>query len=471
MIQSGGKYDVRFSAQSDKEVLKHDVILLTVGCRYNLYCSKICRTIFVDASDTQKSNYLSVVSAYEALLKKVKPGVKFSELYDTVKSSLPDHLKSTMSSSVGHSIGIEVKESMTLNAKSNNAVRDGMVLHLRIALSDIENKDKDEENDDLDKYAILLGDTVIVKSDVDERTGNYCRQVTKFKHDWSNVAYDMNDGGSSSGEEEGEDDDVDTKNLSKEDAEALREAKKITGGRPSTRLRSRTSKRNTEESNVKAELRRAEKQRELMMKRMKALQNMDVTDKYDDSIDDKQKAYKERISYPSTSKYPRDIKNISVCVDEDNEVVFLPINSVPVPFHISTIKSVSKDQGDRAVFLRINFYTPAKTIQAKSRNADAIENVVAAKFPEAVFIKEISIRSTNQTHLNKQVRLIKEMQKRIRQKKREKKEMENVVKQAAIKLVRCCCCCCRRWSRFFLRTHTHIHSSRYETHRNYKICP
>lgn len=352
----------------------------------------------------------------------LKPGVKFSELFDTVHSSLPDHLKSKMSESVGHSIGIEVKESMSLRAKSNNVVFPGMVLHLRIAITDVD-------------YCILLGDTVIVKSDVDERSGNYGRSVTKFKYDWSNVAYDMNDGSSSSGDDEKEEEE-DLKGLSKEDAEALREAKKITGGRTSSRLRSRTSNRNVEESNVQAELRRAEKQRELMMKRMKALQNKDVTDKYDDSVDEKHKKYVENVAYESASKYPRDLKNVSVYVDEDKEVVFLPINSVPVPFHISTIKSISKSEGDRAVFLRINFHTPAKTAQAKTRNAAAIENQVAAKYPEVVFIKDISIRSTNPTHLNKQVRLMKEMQKRLRQKTREKKEMENVVKQAPLKLVR-----------------------------------
>ena len=146
----------------------------------------------------------------------LKPGVKFSELFDTVHSSLPDHLKSKMSESVGHSIGIEVKESMSLKPKSNNMVVSGMVLHLRIAIKD-------------DDYCILLGDTVIVKDNVDERTGNYGRSVTKFKYDWSNVAYDMNEGGSSS-EEDDEEEDI-PKNMSKEDADALREAKKITGGR------------------------------------------------------------------------------------------------------------------------------------------------------------------------------------------------------------------------------------------------
>lgn len=64
VIQSGGKWDVRFNAQSDKEPLKHDVIPITLGCRYNLYSTKICRTIFVDAGEKIKANYASVCKAY-----------------------------------------------------------------------------------------------------------------------------------------------------------------------------------------------------------------------------------------------------------------------------------------------------------------------------------------------------------------------------------------------------------------------
>ena len=48
--------------------------------------TKICRTIFVDASEKIKADYTSICKAYESMLKKLKPGVKFSELYDTVRS-------------------------------------------------------------------------------------------------------------------------------------------------------------------------------------------------------------------------------------------------------------------------------------------------------------------------------------------------------------------------------------------------
>ena len=49
--------------------------------------TKICRTIFVDASEKIKADYTSICKAYESMLKKLKPGVKFSELYDTVRSN------------------------------------------------------------------------------------------------------------------------------------------------------------------------------------------------------------------------------------------------------------------------------------------------------------------------------------------------------------------------------------------------
>ena len=41
----------------------------------------------MDASEKIKADYTSICKAYESMLKKLKPGVKFSELYDTVRSN------------------------------------------------------------------------------------------------------------------------------------------------------------------------------------------------------------------------------------------------------------------------------------------------------------------------------------------------------------------------------------------------
>lgn len=48
IIQSGGKYDLRLSAQSNQDPLKPGVILCTLGMRYKNYCSSMGRTFMID---------------------------------------------------------------------------------------------------------------------------------------------------------------------------------------------------------------------------------------------------------------------------------------------------------------------------------------------------------------------------------------------------------------------------------------
>jgi nucleosome binding factor SPN SPT16 subunit len=48
IIQSGGNYDLKSSAQSDDQRLKLGVILCSLGVRYKSYCSNIARTFMID---------------------------------------------------------------------------------------------------------------------------------------------------------------------------------------------------------------------------------------------------------------------------------------------------------------------------------------------------------------------------------------------------------------------------------------
>lgn len=48
IIQSGGSYDLRPSAQSDDAKLKAGVILCSMGIRYKSYCANIGRTFIID---------------------------------------------------------------------------------------------------------------------------------------------------------------------------------------------------------------------------------------------------------------------------------------------------------------------------------------------------------------------------------------------------------------------------------------
>ncbi len=48
IIQSGGKYDLKPSAQSDQSNLHAGTVVCSFGARYNSYCSNIGRTILIN---------------------------------------------------------------------------------------------------------------------------------------------------------------------------------------------------------------------------------------------------------------------------------------------------------------------------------------------------------------------------------------------------------------------------------------
>ena len=74
IIQSGGEYDLKPSAQSNNKVLKYDVITASLGGRYRNYCSNVGRTFFVDPSKSMENNYELLLRAQERLIQELKPG-------------------------------------------------------------------------------------------------------------------------------------------------------------------------------------------------------------------------------------------------------------------------------------------------------------------------------------------------------------------------------------------------------------
>lgn len=55
IIQSGGTYDLKSSAQSDEARLKAGVIYCSLGVRYKSYCCNMGRTFFVDPDPVRTS--------------------------------------------------------------------------------------------------------------------------------------------------------------------------------------------------------------------------------------------------------------------------------------------------------------------------------------------------------------------------------------------------------------------------------
>jgi nucleosome binding factor SPN SPT16 subunit len=96
IIQSGGNYDLRPSAQSDDGKLKAGVILCSLGIRYKSYCSNMGRTFFIDPHKSQQDNYAFLCKLQSFVVEQLRDGVQFNAVYqatvDQIQEERPDLL-------------------------------------------------------------------------------------------------------------------------------------------------------------------------------------------------------------------------------------------------------------------------------------------------------------------------------------------------------------------------------------------
>jgi nucleosome binding factor SPN SPT16 subunit len=75
IVQSGGKFNLKPSAESDDHPLKFSTIICSLGARYRYYCSNIARTYLIDPDKEQEEHYKVLFDLQQHVLKVIKPGV------------------------------------------------------------------------------------------------------------------------------------------------------------------------------------------------------------------------------------------------------------------------------------------------------------------------------------------------------------------------------------------------------------
>ena len=175
---------------------------------------------------------------------------------------------------------------------------------------------------------------------------------------------------------------------------------------------------------------RARRQAELMAKRLvenrRRLQNGDGLGTGDD--EGEQVEAKDLTVYRSKDEYPRDTAPNRLKVDLEKECLLLPINGELVPFHISTIKSMTQPDPD----MRINFYIPG-TAMGKEVPKN-MQQLVLKYGPSAMFIKELTFRSLDGKNLPTVYQQFQELRRRIRQREQKAEQEKDLVVQT--KLIR-----------------------------------
>eukprot|EP00494_Astrolonche_serrata_P026878 UN27141 len=85
VIQSGGTYNLKPSAQTEETLLHYDngTIIVTIGYRFRNYCTNISRTFFFNATKAQRRYYKILTTCYMHILNKLKHGVRLCDIYKT----------------------------------------------------------------------------------------------------------------------------------------------------------------------------------------------------------------------------------------------------------------------------------------------------------------------------------------------------------------------------------------------------
>jgi len=399
VVQSGGKFDLKWQADSDNDVLHPGVIIAAMGLRYKSYCSQIARTYMVDPNKSQEGNYKFLLAVHNLIIKEIRDGVVVKDVYakalKLVKDKKPE-LEKHFLKNVGFGVGLETKDpTLILNAKNGRTLRDGMTLCITTGFSDIQNPSPQDKNSKV--YSLVLTDTIrVTPSDAVVFTGDAPADVDA-------TSFFFKD------EEEPQPTPKKEKRDSRVGAVAT---KNIT----STRLR---SERNTT-VDEDADKRRREHQKMLAQKKQK-----EGLAKYAESTADQNgveiKKFKRFESYKRDNQFPPKVKDMGIVLDPKNATIVLPVMGRPVPFHINTIKNASKSDEGEWSFLRINFLSPGQGVGRK--DDQPFEDA------SAHFVRSLTFRSTDGDRYAEIANSISNLKRDAVKKEQEKKDMEDVVEQ------------------------------------------
>ncbi|KAI9104535.1 FACT complex subunit-domain-containing protein [Phlyctochytrium arcticum] len=398
IVQSGGKYDLKVSAQSNTDPLHEGTILCTMGIRYKSYCSNVARTYLMNPEKNKEKNYNFLVELQEHVLQGIKEGVTCAEVYNSATSYIekkrPD-LKSNFLKNCGWSIGIEFRESAyTLSPKHTAKLRSGMILNLVLGFQNLENQgSKDPKNK---TYALLISDTIIV-------TNAHPTVLTEVKKGLEEVSFEFQD------EDEG-------KPVKPEKTTNGEKKTPVAAGLPERKGKRLRDDRDKQEN----EARRQDHQRLLHSK----LQEEGVrrfSEANAGAAGEEKEVFKKFASYKSEAQLPKQVQDLKIVVDTRNESIILPIYGQPVPFHVSTLKNVSKSDEQDYVYLRFNFVTPGQV--GKKDNTTPFED------PNATFIRALNFRSSDIGRFAEIFRQINDLKKDTAKREAERKEKAGLVEQ------------------------------------------
>ncbi|KAI5787115.1 FACT complex subunit-domain-containing protein [Geopyxis carbonaria] len=404
VIQSGGKYDLKINAQSDKSLLHGGVILSTMGLRYKSYSCQISRTFLIDPNKSQEKYYSFLTDLQWRVLTELRDGVVCKDIYNKavqmIKAKHPE-LEKHFLKNIGAGIGIEARDNnLVITAKSTRVLKDGMTLCITLGFSDLENPKPADARSKI--YSLLLTDTVKVT------TGDPLVFTGGCPKDLKEAAFYFKD-----------DEPV-------EKVKAEKPAPRTSSSKSTAVLKTKL-RGERKEVDDGAEQKRREHQKELSA--IKQAEGMARFSEGGAVGDGKGKKVLKRFeSYKRENQLPVGVSDLKIVVDMKNQTIIVPVFGRPVPFHIATIKNASKTEEDDFTYLRINLLSPGQGVGRKDD--------MPFEDPNAHFLRSLTYRSTDNDRIASICDSITEMKKNATKREQERKELEDVVTQDNLREMR-----------------------------------
>lgn len=412
IVQSGGEYDLRPSAQSNNKKLVGDgVIISSLGLRYKSYCSNIARTFFIDPTEEMEQNYEFLLKLQHFIVHELlKPGTEGLKVYsgalEFINKEKPD-LAQHFTKNCGWLMGIEFRDStFVLNAKSERVIQSGQVFSITIGFNNLTNSKADDPK--LKNYSLLLSDTFRVGDQEPSLLTTYstARAENSFYFKEDTQVKQEND-----------------KKLKSE--KDIKIEKKLASNEANSKiLKSKLRHEQSESDANNAEKIRQEIQSKLHEKRQQEglarFSQADATEELE-----LKPVFKKYDSYVRESQIPSNVRDLKIHVDYKNQTIILPICGRPVPFHINAFKNGSQNEEGEFTYLRLNFNSPGA-----GGNASKKAELPYEDSPENSFLRSITLRSRDRQRMVDVYKAIQDLKKDAVKREQEKKQMADVVTQA-----------------------------------------
>ena len=128
IVASGENSSKPHAVPSDRKIQEEDIITIDMGCKYNGYCSDMTRTIFVGkVPEYIKPVYDIVLKNQQQILDEMKDGANTRLLTKMVENDF--RLNSfDLIHALGHGVGMDIHESPVISSKSDNTLKENMVV-------------------------------------------------------------------------------------------------------------------------------------------------------------------------------------------------------------------------------------------------------------------------------------------------------------------------------------------------------